>query len=273
MNQAAVGFQCPSCVEEGSRATRSARTAYGGRRSGNPALTSQVLIAINAAVWLFIMATGGRASEWVSRLALIPLGKCQAPNGRGFFLGASEQQCTVRGLDWVEGVASGAWWQLFTSVFTHEALLHIGFNMLALWILGPQLELAIGRLRFLALFLLSGLTGSVFVYWLTPVYTATIGASGAVFGLMGALLVVAIKVRADYSQILLWLGLNVMITVFGRGLISWQGHLGGLVGGVVIALAIAYAPRKHRALWQAGGLGLIAAADLFAVVARTMQLT
>lgn len=258
MRQAAVGFQCPTCVSEGAKSTRSGRTAYGGVRSARPALTSQILIAVNVAVWLLITATGGRASQLVDQLALLPDGAVfRLPDGR---------------LLPVDGVADGAYWQLVTSMFTHVDLLHIGFNMLVLWILGPQLELVIGRARFLALYFLSGLMGSAFVYWLSASHSSTVGASGAIFGLMGALLVIAIKARADYSQILVWLGLNVVITVFGRGFISWQGHLGGLVGGVLIALALAYAPRSRRTLWQTAALGLVGAVVLVAVVARTLVL-
>ncbi len=271
MNQAAVGFQCPSCVQEGARATRSGRTAYGGSRPGDPTLTSKVLIAVNVAVWLLITATGGRASEWVERLALFPVGQCWF--GPRLPPGVTEEQCLPSGGDWIEGVASGGWWQLATSMFTHVDLMHIAFNMLALWFLGPQLEAAVGRLRFLTIYLLSGLTGSAFVYWLSPEYTPTVGASGAIFGLMGALLVIAYKVGADYSQILVWLGLNVMITFFGRGLISWQGHLGGLVGGVLIAIVLVYSPRKNRPVWQGIGIAAIAAGFLLAVVARTLVLT
>lgn len=258
MRPAAVGFHCPSCVAEGTRTTRSPRTSYGGRPPSNPALTSQVLIAVNVAVWLLITATGGAASVWVDRFALLSAGRrVLLPSGDAVRL---------------DGVADGAYWQLLTSVFTHVDLMHIGFNMLALWFLGPQLEAAVGRVRFLALYLLSGLMGSAFVFWLTPPFTPTVGASGAIFGLMGALLVVAVRLRADYSQILLWLGLNVMITVFGRGLISWQGHLGGLVGGVLIALVLAYAPRSRRPVWQGAGLAVIALGIVVAVLLRTAQL-
>ena len=130
---------------------------------------------------------------------------------------------------------------MLTSTFTHVEIWHIGFNMLALWVLGPQLELAIGRARFLALYLLSGLAGSALVYWAAPVNQSTLGASGAVFGLMAALLVVAFKVKADYQQILIWIGINAVLTfVFG---FSWQGHLGGFLGGLAIAGILVYAPR------------------------------
>jgi len=273
MRQAAVGFQCPDCVQEGARSVRSPRTAYGGRRPANPALTSQVLIAINLAVWLIITATGGRGSAWLERLALSPLGLCESSGGGRYLPGVVEEQCaTVPGYAWADGVASGAPWQLVTSMFTHVDLMHVGFNMLALWFLGPQLEAAVGRLRFLSLYLLSGLVGSVFVYWLSGVHSSTVGASGAIFGLIGGLLVIAIKVRADYSQLLMWLGLNVVITVVGRGFISWQGHLGGLVGGVLIALLLAYSPRERRALWQGAGLAVLGGLVAAALVARTLTL-
>jgi membrane associated rhomboid family serine protease len=259
MNQAAVGFQCPSCVAEGARSTRSGRTTYGGARSTDPARTSKVLIGINVLLWLLILATGGRGSIWVDRLALLPEGgDVRLPNGSVIVF--------------PDGVADGAWWQLVTSMFTHVDAVHIGFNMLALWILGPQLEAAVGRVRFLALYFLSGLMGSLFVYWLAFSHSFTVGASGAIFGLMGALLVIAVKVRADYTQILVWLGLNVVITVVGSEVISWQGHLGGLVGGGLIALLLAYSPRVHRGRWQAAGLGALALVILAGVVLRTAVL-
>jgi membrane associated rhomboid family serine protease len=148
---------------------------------------------------------------------------------------------------------------------------HIGFNMLALWILGPQLEMVLGRVRYLGVYLLSGLLGSVAVYWLSGESTATLGASGAVFGLMGALLVLAHKVRADVSQLLMWIGLNAAFTFFGNG-ISWQGHLGGFVGGVLLAVILAYSPRERRTAWQAAGFGAVALLVVLAIVARTAAL-
>lgn len=259
MRQASVGFQCPSCVSEGAKSTRSGRTAYGGARPADPALTSKVLIGINAAVWILIMVTGQSSSPWVDRLALLPEGGVfRFPDGS---------------LHQIDGVANGAPWQLLTSMFTHVDIWHIGFNMLALWFLGPQLEAAIGRARFLALYLLSGLCGSALVYWLSGLHTPTIGASGAIFGLMGGLLLIAIKVKANPSQLLMWIGLNFVITVLGRGFISWQGHLGGFIGGAVIGAVIAYAPKRQRSRWQGLGIGAIAVLLLVAFVARTLVLT
>jgi membrane associated rhomboid family serine protease len=257
MQPAAVGFQCPSCVREGTKGTRSARTAYGGERSANPALTSQVLVALNVAVWVLIMATGGRASPLIDQLALRPLG--------GLFRAGD-------GLITLPGVADAPW-QLLTSVFTHITLWHIGFNMLVLWTLGPQLELAVGRLRFLAIYLLSGLAGSAAVLWLSSPTGATLGASGAIFGMLGALLVIAVKARGDVRGIATWIGINLVITFVLPFNISWQGHLGGLVGGLLVGAAVVYAPRQRRPLWQAAGVGAVAALVAVVTVVRVLQLS
>jgi membrane associated rhomboid family serine protease len=276
MNDAAVGFQCPSCIAEGRRTTRQARTAFGGVRSGTVGVVSKVLIAINAAVWALILATGGNDSSLVGRLALIPKGQCGDGQGRWLPGIDSEAACRAipgRGLEWVPGVATGAPWQLVTSMFTHVELFHIGFNMLALWILGPQLELVLGRARFIALYLLSGLVGSAVVYCLSDQNTPTLGASGAIFGLMAGLLVVARKQHADVSQLLVWIGINVAITFFGRSSISWQGHLGGFIGGLVLAGVLAYAPRERRTAWQVGGFACVAVVVLVVFALRTAALT
>ena len=267
MRDAAVGFQCPQCVADAARETRSGRAAYGGLRSRNPGATSLALIVINAAVWVLVLATGGAGSRLADYLELRPNGLCLA--GRSAFE-VPQATCAGRGT-WLPGVADGAYWQLMTSAFTHVQIWHIGFNMLALWFLGPQLEAALGRTRFLAVYLLSALAGSTVVYWLAPEYQPTLGASGAVFGLMGALLVLALKVRANPQQILLWIGINFLITVTSPQ-ISWQGHLGGFLGGVVIAVILVWSPRPHRTLWQAAGLSAFTVALLLATVARTAVL-
>jgi membrane associated rhomboid family serine protease len=275
MRDASVGFQCPSCVSEGAKQTRTGRTAYGGARSGNPALTSMALIATNVAVWLAIVATGWRSSDLIGRLALIPVGTCTSGQG-GYY-----PNLTTEGLcdrfaagdgSWLPGVADGSYWQLVTSAFTHVDVWHIGFNMLALWVLGPQLELAIGRVRFLALYLLSALAGSTLVYWLAAENGQTLGASGATFGLMGALLVIAYKVGGDVRTILTWLGINVVITVLGSQFISWQAHLGGLLAGLAIAAILVYSPRTRRTQVQALGLVAITALLVLLIALRTAAL-
>jgi membrane associated rhomboid family serine protease len=277
MRDAAVGFQCPDCVAEGSRDTRQARTAYGGLRAAKQGVVCLWLIGINVAVWVLIVVTGAARSPWVERLALIPVGQCG--DGEGRWLGGvtTQAQCAIvgpsRGAHWIDGVATGAPWQLFTSMFTHVEVLHIGFNMLALWVLGPQLEMVLGRVRFLGLYLLSGLVGSAIVYWLSDPTTPTLGASGAIFGLMGALLVLALKVGSDVSQLLVWIGINFVITFFASANISWQGHVGGFVGGVVLAAILAYAPRERRTAWQAAGFAGVAVLVALAFALRTAGLT
>ena len=271
MRDAAVGFQCPTCVAEGAKSTRSGQTPYGGARSANPALTSMVLIGMNVAVWVLIMATGGNGSRWVERLALLPRGRCVA--GNYYFPSIPESACGISGgREWLPGVSDGAWWQLVTSAFTHVEIWHIGFNMLALWFLGPQLEAMIGRWRFLALYLGSALTGSALVYWAAAEQSSTLGASGAIFGLMGALLVVAHKVRGNLQQIGMWIGLNFLITVIYSRSISWQGHVGGFLGGLAIAAILVYSPRARRTTWQATGIAAVVAVALVAMVARTVVL-
>ncbi len=275
MISAAVGFQCPECVTTGMRQTRQNQGPYGGERSKNPALTSIVLIAINAAVWLLFTLTGGNSSWWFWRLALSPTGRCFVANDpTRIFSGVDAAGCAALGSQatWMAGVADGAPWQLLTSAFSHLELIHIGFNMLALWFLGPQLERVIGRVRFLALYLLSALAGSATVLWLSEPGSVTLGASGAVYGLLGALLVLVLKVRGNYQSIVMWLGLNLAYTFLGPGSISWQGHFGGLAGGAAIAAILAYAPKQNRSAIQWAGIAGLAVITAVLIAVRIMQL-
>jgi membrane associated rhomboid family serine protease len=256
MNSAAVGFQCPECLKEGSRTTRQARTPYGGTRTRDPRLTTFVLIGMNVVVWLLILATGGARSRVLDALALLP-----------------ESAGTVRdGLPvTITGVSDGAYWQLLTSVFTQVEVLHIGFNMLALYFLGPMLETVLGRARFLAVYLVSGIVGSAAVMWFSAPNGQTLGASGAIFGLMGAIAVLAFKVGGQAQSVLGWIGLNLVLTFTLSG-ISWQGHLGGLLGGVLLGAAMVYAPRRRRALVQWGAVGVLLALSVVAIAIRVAAL-
>ena len=128
-------------------------------------------------------------------------------------------------------------------MFTHEEALHIGLNMLALYFLGPMLENVLGRARFLALYLVSGLAGSAAVMLLSDPNTPTLGASGAIFGLVGALAVLVLKVGGQVQAVCSSSGCNLVFTFTVSG-ISWQGHIGGLVGGVLVGAAMVYAPRS-----------------------------
>jgi membrane associated rhomboid family serine protease len=274
MRDAAVGFQCPDCIKEGAKSTRQAQAAYGGQRSANPNLTSIVLVGINAAVWVAVLATGWAKSTLVDRIALLPTGTCGSSADPGSFYPRfdSEKLCgNLPDGEWFPGISDGAYWQLVTSMFAHVEIWHIGFNMLVLYFLGPQLEAVLGRARFLALYLASGLAGSVCVYWFSGQDTSTLGASGAIFGLMGALLVVAVKVGGNVQSILGWLAINAVFTIAVPG-VSWQGHLGGFLGGVLITGMLVYAPKARRSQLQVAGLTLMVVALAAATVARTAVL-
>lgn len=270
MRDAAVGFQCVECVKAGAKETRSGRTAYGGLRPTDASATSIGLIVLNVAVWIGILATGGFNGRVFDLLALRPKGLCQT--SAGVYEATPGLTCQFGG-QLIPGVSDGAYWQVVTSMFTHVAVWHIAFNMMALWVLGPQLELAVGRVRFLALYLISGLAGSALVLAAGPEFGGTHGASGAIFGLMGALLVLAFKVGGDVRGVLTWIGINFLITFVFVNNISWQGHVGGFLGGLACAGVLIYAPRgPQRARVQVAGLAAIAAVVLVAIVARTLML-
>lgn len=252
MRQAAVGFQCPECVKAGRQGMRVPRTPFGGRLASTGNRVTTVLIAINVAVFVLANVTGGYASPVTARLELIPSANFPA-------------------LGYV-GVAQGSYWQLLTCMFLHVQVLHIALNMIGLWIFGPFVEQVLGRWRFLALYLITGLTGSVAVYVWAPVHSQSLGASGAIFGLFGAALVILLKQRRDVTQLLVLLALNLVITFTVSG-ISWQAHLGGLVAGLLLGLGFGYLPRPHRgalhgAMFSALGLVLVVV-----VVIRTGMLT
>lgn len=271
MTPGAVGFQCPECVAQGKRETRQGELPYGGRPSRDPKRTTIALIGMNVAVWAFVLLTGGSFGRVFNLLAITPMGYC-GPTPDNQILLVNQAQCASTGLPWVDGVSSGAWWQLITNAFTHADALHIAFNMFALWILAPQLERLLGRTRFLALYLVSALAASAFIMLFSQPYVSTLGASGAVFGMLGAFLLVARKHGGDVRQILILLGINVVITVVGSSYISWQGHFGGLIGGLAVTAALIHLPKQYRKRWQWPLVALVGVASLVAAVAKALQL-
>jgi membrane associated rhomboid family serine protease len=258
MNSASVGFQCPSCVKEGAKSVRQAKLPYGGIRVANPTLITWILLGVNVVIWLAITADGGSSSTLMSRLSLTPDWSVQVVDGDVAQL--------------VDGVARGSWWQVLTSAFTHVQVIHIGLNMLALYVFGPPLEQILGRIRFVTLYVVSGITGSAAVMLFSNAHGQTVGASGAIFGLLGAMAVVAFKTGGDYQGLLSLLAINLLIT-FTVPQISWQGHLGGLLGGTLVAVAMVYAPRRQRALVQFGVAGAVLAVALGLIVLRAHHLS
>jgi membrane associated rhomboid family serine protease len=258
MRQASVGFQCPDCVKRGAAQSRQVRTTFGGRVTTGSNVVTIGLIAVNALFFVLAHATGGTDGSFVHNTILIP------------------QQVLTRNTSGqpilVDGVADGSYWQLLTSMFLHVDPLHILLNMVGLWIFGSFLEMALGRSRFLALYLLSGLVGSVAVYWLSPTNGSSLGASGAVFGLFGAALVILLKQHRDVRQLLILLGINLVFS-FTASNISWQAHIGGLLSGLLMGAGFAYAPRAQRNQVQ---LAMLVGVGVFVVLAtavRTAALT
>nr|MBA2559196.1 rhomboid family intramembrane serine protease [Propionibacteriales bacterium] len=225
MTQASVGFQCPECVRAWAAQAPRARTAFGGRFNDGSSIVTMVLIAINVVFFVIANATGGQRGQFVLTMALIP-----------------DADFPRQG---IEGVAEGSYWQLITSTFLHVQLLHIAMNMIGLWIFGTFLESQLGRWRYLSLYLLTGLAGSVSIYLLGRPVSFSLGASGSVFGLFGAALLVLLKQHRDVTQLLVLLAINLAIT-FTVPDISWQAHLGGLVAGLLLGAGLAYAPRRQR---------------------------
>lgn len=221
MRDAAVGHQCPDCVTAGSATVRRVEGHFGGKAAGETPYVTYTLIAIN--VLMFVLQMTSRQLE--SQLTL-----------------------------WPPAVADGQYYRLVTSAFLHYGIAHILFNMWALYVIGPPLERLLGQARFGALYGLSALGGSVLVFLIAPLNTATAGASGAVFGLFGATFVVARKLRLDVKWVVGLIVLNLAFTfvgpLMGSGAISWQGHVGGLVTGCVVAAGLVYPPRAQRNLIQ-----------------------
>ncbi|WP_371517861.1 rhomboid family intramembrane serine protease [Kitasatospora sp. NBC_01300] len=242
MVAASVGFQCPECVGGGHAGTRRATTRFGGAIAQDGGLVTRVLIGINVVVFVLAayVLTPRLGQVWELYSA-----------GRAFLGGP-------------DGVADGPaqWYRLLTSVFLHLQWWHVGMNMVVLYFLGPALEAALGRLRFLALYLLSGLGGSTFSFLIDGNLLVSMGASGAIFGLIGATVVMQLRNRGPLGPVMAFLVFNLVVT-FSRTDIDWRAHIGGLVVGALTAAGLMYAPRERRGLVQGlaltGSLAVVAA--------------
>lgn len=243
MRDAAVGHQCAECVAAGAKSVRQPKTSFGGREYGAKPVITYTLIVIN--VVMFVLETVSRGLK--SELVLF------AP-----------------------AVADGEWYRLLTSAFMHYGIAHLLFNMYALYVIGPPLEKWLGRLRFTSLYFLSALGGSVLVYLLSPLNAATAGASGAVFGLFGASFVIGKRLNLDVRWVVGLIAINLAFTfvipLMGGQNISWQGHVGGLITGALVAAAYAYAPREGRTAIQASVAVAILVVFVLLIWWRTTQL-
>lgn len=228
MRPASVGFHCPECVSEGKRTQRQARTVAGGAVPRDVGRVSLVLIGINVLVFVAVLGSGGFDSPVVRQAILFSADRLRWSDGA-----------------LVTGVDGGAWWRLITSAFLHAQVFHILLNMYALWLFGPLLERFLGYGRFIALYGTTAVAGSVAVLWLTPANQPTLGASGAIYGLFGCAVVLLRSRGYDIRFWVVLLGINLVLT-FSIPSISWQGHLGGLVAGLLLGLLFGHTPREHR---------------------------
>ena len=219
MIPAAVGFQCVECVRRAPSRVVSARALL---RGGTPYVT-YALLGLNVAVFLagIVLAQvlggggGGRGRAAGGGFSLLSLGALYGP-----------------------AVAAGQWWRIFTAGFLHANLIHLAFNMAALFVLGQIVEVALGRLAYVVLYATALVAGSLGALLLSP-DAPTVGASGAIFGLMGAIVVGqrSGRIGGGVGNMMVWLVLNLVITALVPG-ISIGGHLGGLAGGVACGVLL-----------------------------------
>lgn len=243
MTTTPVGMRCPECSKQRTKVMHM-------RDMASIPQVTYALIAINVVAFLTegnISFGGQPTSSLYEKGALL-----------GSFAGLPG-----------EGVAHGQWWRIVTSGFLHESLIHIGFNMYILYILGLQLEPALGRFKFGLIYAVSLLTGSLGALLVSP-HGLTVGASGAVFGIMGA---TAVEMRARQIPVMqsgvgMLILLNLVISFTLPG-ISWGGHIGGLIGGGLAALALQVGDRLRAPALAVAACVVIAAAAVAGSIATS----
>jgi len=245
---APVGIRCPdhAGVRRGPATRlkpRPVHRAPGIALATNQAPVTYTLIAINVAIYLLGASQGAGLND---------------PGG------------SLYAKLWLDapGLHNGGWWRLVTTMFLHASVLHIAFNMFALWVIGRPVEQYLGSLRYIGLYLVSGLAGSAGALLQTP--NITVGASGAIFGILGAMLILEWQVTGRLAgQAMSLIAINLVISFAIPG-ISWGGHVGGLIGGILVMLAYAHWGERGRA--QYGQLGLGGVIGLIVVAAASVAL-
>ena len=252
LTPAAVGQHCVDCVRASGRQVPTAR-AIGAKT----AWATYALIAINSALFLIVAAQARSITE------------------------VRSSEVFVDGALWGPFMASGEYWRLLTAGFLHFSLIHVGVNMFSLYILGRDVELTLGTARFLGIYLTSLLGGSAMVMLLGDPMAINAGASGAIFGLMGATLIVVLKAKIPASGVYGIIGLNVVLSFTIPGISLWA-HLGGLAFGAAAAAGIVYGPQllpaNARNPRNANAVGFLAMGVLIAValaigIVKAMTLT
>ncbi len=251
MRPAAVGFHCPqegAAAPHRGAASRRPVTSLGGRAMARrPGLVTQVLIGLCVAAYVLQglpgLASGNLDNAFTGDYSL---------DGQGIAL-------------------NDEYYRLLTAAFLHAGILHILFNMYALYLLGTQLEQILGRVRYLALFVVCAVGGNTLSYLINGRDVFSVGASTAVFGFFAAYYVIARRLRVDTSAILIIVGINLVITFTIPNIDKW-GHIGGLAAGLAVGAIYAYVPAR-RGWAQAAAVGAVLAALLLIAVARTSTVT
>lgn len=241
---AAVGVICPECMREqrasmpaGPSVTTKARRRFNAFNGSSRPVMTYALIAICAVVFIF-QSIPGLGSLITSQL--IYAGVYSIPSG-------------------LYGVPYEPW-RLITALFAHANIIHIALNMYTLWVFGQILEPMLGKWRYLWLFLIAGVAGNDLVMILVP-GEGVYGASGALFGMMGALLLIQRKLGGPVRQLIVLIVINLVIgflPVFG-GTIAWQAHVGGLIGGLLVGLIYAETRQVRRQRLQAALIAVLGA--------------
>jgi membrane associated rhomboid family serine protease len=253
LRPASVGFQCVDCIRSGNQNVRQATGRFGGAVPAGAKVT-RALLAINIVLFVIELAHSQLGYDWL-------------------MLGGLAQ---YRGGPPVIGVAAGQWYRMITSAFIPPpgdglwTFLDIAFNMWALYIVGPAVERVLGSVRFLAVYLISAVGGSILIYYLVPSEPAA-GASGAIFGLFAAWFVLARRLNADIRPVVILIVLNLVLSFTVSG-IAWQAHIGGLISGGLLTAAYAYAPRQYRAPLQIAATVAMVAIFIIAVLVRNHEL-
>lgn len=243
MVSASVGFQCHECVRAGNKGVRTPRTLAGGAVRLHTGFVTTALVAINVAVFFAVQVRPSLLAHlWLSAFAA---------DGHG--------------------VAQGGWYRLFTGAFLHQETFHIAMNMFVLWMFGRPLEAQLGRSRYLTTYLICALGGSTASYMFNEPAGASLGASGAVFGLIGTLLVVERRFGSNTGTVLIYLAILLVPGMLISN-IDWHGHIGGLVTGFVLGVLWAYAPRAQRMIWHVAGSAAVIVVLCVLVGVRTHHL-
>ena len=240
---APVGIRCPDHSGQPQGTERVAQRVRTAGLGGTGSIVTKALIAANVLVFFVNLAQGASLTE---------------NSGELFFDWALIGQAQVFPTGEVIGVAEGEWWRLITSAFLHGSIIHLGLNMLMLYWIGAPIEEAIGRARFVILYLVSGLAGSAGALLLTEQNAITVGASGAIFGLLGA----AVVFERQGTHVLGGSALSIivlnLVLTFAVPNISIGGHIGGLIGGALGGLALSRFGRTNVVYGRPGAMGFAA---------------